>query len=180
MRAVGIALLLLSTATHAVTVTREPFGTLTDGAKIEAVTLTNQHGVSARIISYGATLQSFNAPDRNGRIADILLGYDDLAGYVHRPNYFGASVGRYANRIAHARFTLDGKTYPLSQNDKTNSLHGGARGFDKQPWSISDVKQGAVGSVTLKLTSPAGDQGYPGTLQVSATYALDESGALTI
>ena len=162
------------------TARREPFGTLPGGAMIEAITLTNQHGVSARIISYGATLQSFNAPDRDGRMADIVLGYDDLAGYVQRPNYFGATVGRYANRIADGRFTLDGKTYQLSRNDKTNSLHGGAQGFDKRAWRIATVKDGPVGSVTLELTSAAGDQGYPGTLQVSATYALDESGALTI
>ena len=162
------------------TARREPFGTLPGGAVIEVVTLKNQHGVSARIISYGATLQSFNAPDRNGRMADIVLGYDDLAGYVQRPNYFGATVGRYANRIADGRFTLDGKTYQLSRNDKTNSLHGGAQGFDKRAWRIATVKDGPVGSVTLELTSAAGDQGYPGTLQVSATYALDESGALTI
>jgi aldose 1-epimerase len=178
--AAGIALLLITGKSCAVTSIRESFGTLENGTRIEAVTLTNQHGVSARVISYGATLQAFNAPDRKGRIADIVLGYDDLAGYIQRPNYFGATVGRYANRIAGARFTLDGKTYQLSRNDKTNSLHGGAEGFDKQVWRITAVKDGPVASVTLKLTSPAGDQGYPGTLQVSATYTLDESGALTI
>ena len=99
---------------------------------------------------------------------------------MERPNYFGATVGRYANRIAGGRFTLDGKTYQLSLNDKTNSLHGGALGFDKQAWRVAAVKEGAAASITMELTSPAGDQGYPGTLHVSATYTLDESGALTI
>ena len=176
----GCAVLVLANGADAATAARAPFGTLDHGAVIEAVTLTNQHGVSARIIEYGATLQAFEAPDRAGRTADIVLGYDDLAAYVERPNYFGATVGRYANRIAGGRFTLDGKTYQLSLNDKTASLHGGAVGFDKQVWHITGIKEGPAASVTLVLTSPAGDQGYPGTLKVSATYALDESGNLTI
>lgn len=165
----------------AATAQREPFGTLPDGAVVEAVTLSGAHGVSARIISFGATLQAFKAPDRHGRVADIELGYDDLSGYVQHPNYFGATVGRYANRIAGGRFVLDGRAYQLTLNDKTNSLHGGSRGFDRQLWRIVSVKQGAAGaSVTLALTSPAGDQGYPGTLQATATYSLDDKGALTI
>lgn len=174
------ALLLFANVAVAVTVKREPFGTLSNGVVIEAITLSNRHGVTACIISYGATLQALEAPDRTGRKADVVLGYDDLAGYVERPNYFGATVGRYANRIAGGRFTLEGKTYQLSLNDKTNSLHGGALGFDKQVWDVAAVKEGATGNVTMKLVSPAGAQGYPGTLQVSATYTLDESGALTI
>jgi aldose 1-epimerase len=165
----------------AATAKREPFGALADGTVIEAVTLTGANGVSARIISYGATLQAFMTPDRHGQLADIELGYDDLAGYVEHPNFFGVTVGRYANRIAGGRFTLDGKAYQLPLNDKTNSLHGGAKGFDKLPWRIVSVKQGAAGaSVTLALTSPAGDQGYPGTLQATATYTLDDKGSLTI
>jgi aldose 1-epimerase len=177
----GGALLALSASpANAGTATRAPFGTLADGTAIERITLTNKAGVSASIISYGATLQALEAPDREGRKADILLGYDDLAGYVEKPNYYGATVGRYANRIAGGRFTLDGRSYQLTLNDKTNSLHGGTKGFDKQPWRIVSLKQGAVASVTLALTSPAGDQGYPGTLQVSVTYSLDETGALSI
>ncbi|CAN7435663.1 galactose mutarotase [Phenylobacterium sp. LjRoot225] len=165
----------------AATAQREPFGTLADGTVVEAVTLTGANGVSARIISFGATLQAFKAPDRHGRIADLELGYDDLAGYVDHPNYFGVTVGRYANRIAGGRFALDGKSYQLALNDKTNSLHGGVRGFDRLPWRILSVKQGAAGaSVTLGLTSPAGDQGYPGAVQATATYTLDDKGSLTI
>jgi aldose 1-epimerase len=158
---VGGALLVLANGAAAVTAGRAPFGTLERGVVIEAVTLTNQHGMSARIVNYGATLQALQVPDRNGRTADIVLGYD-------------------ANRIAGGRFALDGKTYQLSLNDQSNSLHGGARGFDKQVWRITGIKEGPVAGVTMELTSPAGDQGYPGTLQVRATYSLDESGALTI
>ena len=176
----GGALLVLANVAAAVTAGRAPFGTLDHGVVIEAVTLTNSEGISARIINYGATLQAFWAPDRTGRTADVVLGYDDLAAYVEKPNFFGVTVGRYANRIEAGRFALDGKTYQLSLNDKSNSLHGGARGFDKQVWRITGIKEGRVASVSMELTSPAGDQGYPGTLQVQATYTLDELGALTI
>lgn len=163
-----------------VTAERTRFGTLADGTPIDAVTLSNSHDVSARIIAYGATLQSLSAPDRDGRVADIELGYDDLAGYVDHPNYWGATIGRYANRIAGGRFTLDGKAYQLTLNDKTNSLHGGTQGFDKRPWQIVSVKQGPPASVTLALVSPDGDQGYPGTLKATVTYTLDEQNQLTI
>ncbi len=163
-----------------VTAERSQFGTLEDGTPIDAVTLTNDHGVSARIIAYGATLQSLTAPDRDGKSADILLGYDDLDSYVNKPNYFAVTVGRYANRIAGGRFDLDGKTYQLALNDRPNALHGGTRGFDKQVWQITDVSQGPVASVTLALTSPDGDQGYPGTLKATVTYSLDQKNQLTI
>ena len=179
----GVALLLgLMTAAAALagTAQRTPFGTLPGGVRIEAVTLTNGHGIRARIITYGATLQALEVPDRNGHIADVALGYDDLAGYVEKPNYFGATVGRYANRIAGARFSLDGKQFQLSRNDKENSLHGGAQGFDRRVWEILKLQEGPSPTVSLGLTSAAGDQGYPGTLTVTTTYSLDESGNLGI
>lgn len=159
---------------------REPAGTLKDGAAVEAVTLANAHGVSARILTYGATLQALMAPDRQGRVADVMLGYDDASSYAEHPNFFGVTVGRYANRIAGGRFTLDGKTYQLPLNDKTNSLHGGGKGFDKTLWRIASVKSGANASVVLTHRSPDGESGYPGNLDVSVTYSLDEAGALTI
>ena len=159
---------------------RARFGTLPDGTAVEAVTLTGTNGVSARIITYGATLQAFNAPDRNGRIADVTLGYDDLKSQVTTPNYWGQTIGRYANRIAHGRFTLDGRAYQITLNDKTNSLHGGTRGFDKAVWRITGIGQGARASVTMTLTSSDGDQGYPGKLDVTVTYSLDDAGALAI
>nr|WP_243848514.1 aldose epimerase family protein [Sphingomonas insulae] len=161
----------------AATATREAAGTLADGTQVEAVTLTAKSGVVARILSYGATLQRLSAPDRDGKVADVLLGYDDARDYAEHPNFFGVTVGRYANRIGGGRFTLDGKAYTLPLNDKVNSLHGGTKGFDKQPWRITAVKDG---SVTLALTSADGDQGYPGKLDVTVTYALSDDGALTI
>jgi aldose 1-epimerase len=166
--------------TIAGTAQRSSFGTLPDGVRIEAVTLTNGHGVRARIITYGATLQALEAPDRNGHSADVLLGYDDLASFVNKPNYFGATIGRYANRIAGAKFSLDGKEFQLAQNDKANSLHGGAKGFDKRVWKILTTQDGPTTTASFTLTSAAGDQGYPGTLAVTTTYSLDDSGALAI
>ena len=161
----------------AATATREAAGTLADGTQVEAVTLTARNGVSARILSYGATLQKLSAPDRDGKVVDVLIGYDEPRDYAEHPNFFGVTVGRYANRIGGGTFALDGRTYRLPLNDKVNSLHGGTRGFDKQPWRIVAVKDG---SVTLALTSADGDQGYPGTLDVTVTYAMSDDGALTI
>ncbi|WP_404339578.1 aldose epimerase family protein [Sphingomonas sp. MMS12-HWE2-04] len=178
--AAAIGAVALANPALAAEAKREAFGKLADGTVIEAVTLTGKNGVSARIISFGATLQALHAPDRSGKIADVELGYDDLQSYVDHPNYWGASVGRYANRIAGGKFTLDGKSYQLTQNDKANSLHGGTKGFDKLPWKIVSVKSGAQASVTFALTSPAGDQGYPATLKVTATYSLDDNGNLTM
>ncbi len=172
--------LMWSAPAGAATIQRATFGVLADGTRIEAVTLTGSNGVSARIITYGATLQAFNVPDRAGKVADVTLGYDDLASYVAHPNYWGQTIGRYANRIAGGRFSLGGKGYQLTLNDKTNSLHGGTRGFDKAVWKIVQVTQGPTASVKLILISPDGDQGYPGKLDVTVTYSLDDKGSLTI
>lgn len=178
----SLALLLCQTSVpaQAATAERKPFGKLADGTVVEAVTLANSKGFRATIISYGATLQSLWVPDRHGVVADVELGYDDLASYVAKPNYWGATIGRYANRIGGARFVLDGKTYQTSRNDKTATLHGGAEGFDKRVWQIGAVKQGPIASVTMTLISPDGDQGYPGELRVTVTYSLDDAGSLTI
>ncbi len=167
-------------AAHAADAKRSPAGTLKDGTAIEAITLSNAHGISARILSYGATLQSLMGPDRSGKIADVMLGYDDLASYVDHPNFFGVTVGRYANRIAGGKFTLDGKTYQLPLNDKTNSLHGGGKGFDKTAWKVLSVKSGPVATLVLGHRSPDGEAGYPGNLDVTVTYTLDEAGNLGI
>ena len=166
---------------RAATAKREPFGTLRDHKVVDAVVLTGANGVSARIITYGATLQSLRMPDRLGHTADVTLGYDDLASYVDHPNYWGQTIGRYANRIAGGRFTIDGKPYQLTLNDGPNTLHGGTSGFDKRVWQIVDVSQdGGLARVSLRLISPSGDQGYPGTLTTTVTYTLDDAGALTI
>lgn len=182
MRA-ALALLVMAAGAgtaHAAEARREQAGRLRDGTAVEAITLRNARGVSARILTYGATLQSLRAPDRRGRSADILLGYDDAESYQTRPNYFGVTVGRYANRIALGQFALDGRTWRLTRNDGTNSLHGGTEGFDKRNWRVVSVRSGPVAAVMLALTSPAGDQGYPGRLEVTVTYSLDERGDLGI
>ncbi|HWF01661.1 MAG TPA: aldose epimerase family protein [Caulobacteraceae bacterium] len=160
--------------------TRFDFGSLPDGRSVPAVRLVNHHGVAASVIAYGATLQSLVLPDRTGRPADITLGYGTPAEYLAKPQFFGASVGRYANRIAGGRFTLDGKTWRLPLNDGDNALHGGPEGFDKTLWEILDVTSGTTASVRLGLVSPGGDQGYPGRLTVEATYSLSGADVLTI
>jgi len=171
----------LAGAANGATARREPFGTLPDGTPIESVVLSGAKGVSARIMALGATLQSFSGPDRSGKAADVTLGYDDARSYVEHPNYWGQTIGRYANRIAGGHFTLDGKLHQLTQNDKANSLHGGTVGFDKRVWQIVEVSdKGGLAKVALRLVSPSGDQGYPGTLTVATTYTLDDHGSLTI
>lgn len=160
--------------------TRASFGHTADGKNVDIVTLTNSHGMRASVISYGASLQSLLVPDRDGKFADVVLGYDTLKGYLDRRQYFGATVGRYANRIAHGTFTLNGKAYHLTLNDGKNSLHGGTKGFDMQVWKVIDVKSGPAPSVTMEYVSPDGDQGYPGTLTVKATYVLSDDNQLRI
>ena len=127
-------------------VTRAPFGKLPDGTAIESFTLRNAHGIEVRAITYGAIIVSLRVPDRAGKFDDVVLGHDDLAGYVDKPAYFGAVVGRYGNRIAKGRFTLDGKTYTLATNNGPNHLHGGVRGFDKVVWKADPpAARGDVG-----------------------------------
>ena len=166
--ALGISL----AGANAATATRASFGTLSDGAKVEAVTLTNGAGMSAKIMTLGATLQSLIVPDKSGHKDDVVLGYDTAQEYLTRPNFFGASVGRYANRIAKGKFSLDGKTYTLVTNDGPNSLHGGAKGFDKRMWKIDSVASGPDAKVVLSYVSADGEEGFPGELKVTATCSL--------
>jgi aldose 1-epimerase len=160
--------------------TRGAFGKLADGTPVEAITLSTAKGIRARVMTYGATLQALEIPDRAGHVADVVLGYDTAAEYVAHPNYFGATIGRFANRIGGAAFTLDGKRFALSANDSRNSLHGGASGFDKRVWKVLAVESGPKAYVRLGLRSADGDQGYPGNLDVEVTYSLDEAGSLEI
>lgn len=180
MAATVVAVLVAGPAPAAAQAMRAPAGTLADGTAIEVITLANERGVSARILTYGATLQALLAPDCSGRTADVVLGHDELASYVSRPNYFGVTVGRYANRIARGSFALDGTKYQLPTNDGPNSLHGGGRGFDKVAWTVVSLDSAPQPRVVLSHTSAAGDAGYPGTLAVRVTYALDAQGALAI
>lgn len=163
---------------------RSSFGTMPDGRDVPAVTLTNARGISVKVIALGASIQSLMMPDKAGKVEDVQIGYDTLEGYLTKPEFFGATVGRVANRIAKGRFSLDGKTYRTPTNDGPNSLHGGTKGFDKVLWEVTEVKAGTraggVASVTLRYVSPDGDMGYPGTVTTFATYALDEKNQLTI
>lgn len=157
---------------------RVAFGTL-DGALAEAIEL-RAGKLSARILPFGATLQSLCVPDRDGAVADIVLGFDDVQSYRDRPSWFGVTVGRYANRIAGGRFSLDGRTYVLETNNAPNHLHGGSDGFDQRLWDVAEIGSDADAAwVRLTLTSPDGDAGYPGTVQAGATYRLTPQ-ALTI
>jgi aldose 1-epimerase len=166
--------------TDAATAARAPAGNLQDGTSVEAITLSNAKGISVRILTYGAALQSLIAPDAKGRKADIILGHDDVAGYEAHRNFFGVTVGRYANRIAGGRFTLDGVAYQVPRNNGANSLHGGDQGFDQKNWAVAAVSGGPAASVTLTLHSPDGDSGYPGAVDAKVTYTLDDEGDLKI
>lgn len=159
---------------------RSSFGTMADGRDVPAVTLSNGRGVSATVIALGASLQALMMPDKDGKVEDVQIGYDTLEGYLTKPEFFGATVGRVANRIAKGRFELDGKTYTTPTNDGPNSLHGGTMGFDKVLWDVVDVKSGPSASVTLRYVSPDGDMGYPGTVTTFAIYSLNEKNELTI
>ena len=159
---------------------RGEFGALADGTRIESVDLSNGKGLSVRIITLGAAIQQLMAPDRAGKPADVVLGYATAQQYLDQPQYFGATVGRYANRIAAGKFSLDGKQYTLETNDGPNHLHGGKHGLDKVVWKIDAVKSGAPASVVLSHTSPDGAGGYPGTLKATATYSLNDKNELSI
>jgi aldose 1-epimerase len=161
-------------------VTHAPFGPLPDGTSMDIFTLTNASGMEVRTIPYGAIIVSIRVPDRNGRFDDVVLGFDRVAGYLKSHPYFGAVVGRYGNRIARGQFTLDGKTYKLATNNGPNHLHGGVEGFDKKIWRAEQFeREGGVG-VIYTLTSPDGDQGYPGGLIVRVTYTLRNNDELSV
>ena len=148
------------------------FGKTSEGVSTFRYVLSNKKGVEAVVISYGATLVSLKVPDRNGKTADVVLGYDDLAGYEQGKSFFGGTIGRYGNRIAGGEFTLDGKVFHLPKNDGPNSLHGGTTGFNKKVWSGVDRSRADAQVLELSYTSPDGDEGYPGTLKVKVTYTL--------
>ncbi|GAC1514236.1 MAG: hypothetical protein NVS1B4_01430 [Gemmatimonadaceae bacterium] len=161
-------------------VIRAPLGRLPDGTAVETFTLTNAHGIELRAMTYGAIILSLRTPDRGGRLDDIVLGHDSLGGYLKSSPYFGAVVGRYGNRIAKGRFTLDSTTYRLAVNNGVNHLHGGDRGFDKVVWKGEQVETSRGAGVAFTYLSPDGDQGYPGAVTVRVTYTLTNDDELAV
>src|SRR5580700_10921334 len=153
------------------------FGKTPSGETVELYTLKNAKGVEADISTYGGVVVSLKVPDRTGVLGDIVLGFDDFKGYLIPPPYFGAIIGRYGNRIAHAQFSLDGVEYKLAKNDGDNTLHGGKRGFDKVLWKANPVNGQ---SLELTYLSKDGEEGYPGNLSVAVVYALTDDNELKI
>ena len=161
-------------------VSETPFGTMPDGQKVEMFHLKNATGMEVDIITYGGAVQSIKVPDKNGKITDVALGFDNLKDYLKTDTFFGALIGRYANRIAKGQFTLDGKTYRLPINNAPNTLHGGPKGFNTKVWAASPIETPNAVGVELSLWSPDGDMGFPGDLAVNARYTLDNSNDLRI
>jgi aldose 1-epimerase len=159
---------------------RAPFGHMADGTPVEIFTLSSRAGMEVRTMPYGAAIVSIRVPDRNGAADDVVLGFDTLDDYVTKNRFFGVVAGRYGNRIAKGRFTLDGKTYALATNNGVNHLHGGVKGFDKVVWSAVPFERDGTVGVVYSHTSPDNDEGYPGALSVRVTYTLSASNALTV
>ncbi len=161
-------------------VTEDEFGRLANGAVVHVFKLTNTSGIEIRVLDYGGIVLSIMAPDRNGDFGDIVLGYDDLSGYLEETPYFGAIVGRYANRIADGRFILDEVEYELATNDDPNHLHGGVVGYDKVLWTGTVIEGSEGAGVTFSYVSPDGEEGYPGTVSVEFNYFLNNEDELVI
>ncbi|HXF61132.1 MAG TPA: aldose epimerase family protein [Caldilineaceae bacterium] len=159
---------------------QQPFGAVKAGAMVDLYTLSNDQGLTTTITNYGGIITTLLAPDRHGQPGDVVLGYDTLDDYVARNPYFGCITGRYANRIAQGRFTLNGKTYQLAQNNGPNHLHGGLVGFDKVIWAAEPFTAPDGVGLTLTYLSPDGEEGYPGNLSVTVTYTLTDDNALRI
>jgi aldose 1-epimerase len=159
-------------------VTTSAFGTTADGQAVQLFTLTNKNGVVAKITNYGALLTELHVPDKAGKLGDVVLGFDHLKGYLAGHPYFGATVGRVANRVGGAQFTLDGKTYKLAANNGPNALHGGVVGFDKVVWHAEPLVE--LTAVKFTHRSPDGHEGYPGNLTTTVTYSLADTNELRI
>lgn len=159
---------------------RDRFGTLSDGRAVERVVLRGEDGFEAHVITFGAALQALITPDAQGGCDDVVLGHDNLAGYVSQRRFFGATVGRCANRIANARFVLDGETVHLAANNGPHALHGGVEGFDRKLWEIIEVEDSDEPSVTLGYVSLDGEEGYPGRLDVRLTYRVTGASELSL
>jgi aldose 1-epimerase len=161
-------------------VTRAHFGTMPGGEAVERFTLVNATGITLEVLSYGGIIQSIHIPDRAGVLTDVALGYDTLEQYRGDKSHFGALVGRYANRIRAGRFTLDGREYELARNEGRSHLHGGIRGFDRRVWMVTPFENDSGVGMVLTYRSADGEEGYPGTVDVRATYTLTDENALTV
>jgi aldose 1-epimerase len=161
-------------------ITSTAFGQTTDGRAVDIYTLRNPNGMEARITNYGGIIVSLTAPDRDAKLADVVVGYDRLEDYSKGTSYFGALIGRYANRIGGAKFALNGRTYKLAPNHGPNSLHGGIKGFDKVVWDAKVVKSTKGPALELSCLSKDGDEGFPGNLAVKAAYCLSDENELRI
>lgn len=159
---------------------KEPYGVTRDSIPVDIYTLTNNNGMKVRITNYGGIIQYLSAPNKNGKYEDVVLGYDKLNSYIEATPYFGAIVGRYGNRIANGKFTLDGVDYKLAQNDGVNHLHGGIVGFDKVVWDATSIKSNDTVSLKLEYLSKDGEEGYPGNLKVTVIYTLTDDDAIKI
>ena len=180
--ALACTVLLGSTGTLGSTVTRTTTKAMFQGTPVEMVTLKNKSGMEVQAIAYGGIITSLKVPDRNGKLGDVVLGFDQSHQYFADPPppFFGAIVGRYGNRIAKGEFALDGKKYPLVTNNGPNHLHGGNKGFDKVLWSVSTTETSDAASAIFTRTSPDGEEGYPGSLAVRVTYSLTEKNELIV
>ncbi|WP_434457423.1 galactose mutarotase [Stutzerimonas urumqiensis] len=180
---IGLSLMLgtLTAQAQGLTNERGSFGTMPDGTPIEKYTLQNSNGVQATIITYGGILQSLVVPDKHGQGDDIVLGFDDVDGYIENGNvYFGATIGRFGNRIADGRFELDGTNYQIPQNNGSNALHGGPEGFDTKVWRARPSNTDDSVGVELTYVSPGGEMGFPGTLTNQVVYSLNDDNELRI
>lgn len=166
-------------ATKSPAIMKTPFGYI-DNQEVFLYTLTNQNGIEACITNYGAIITKILMPDKDGKFGDIVLGFDSLSDYLENKPYFGAIVGRYANRIAGGCFELEGRTYQLAKNDGNNHLHGGYKGFDKVVWDAVEFQDSLVAGLVLTYLSPDGEEGYPGNLKVQVTYTLNNNNELHI
>jgi aldose 1-epimerase len=156
------------------------FGRTPDGTTVDLFTLRNAAGIEIRVITYGGVIVSLKTPDRTGAFDDIVLGFDDLESYLTKSRYFGCIVGRYGNRIAGGRFTLDGQAYTLATNNGPNHLHGGVRGWDKVVWHAAPFERTDAAGVVLRHTSADGDEGYPGEVAATVTYTLSDRDQLSV
>jgi aldose 1-epimerase len=172
----NICALMVPSALAKSGITSQEFGTMTDGQHVQIYKLTNKNGMEAEISNFGGVVQTLKVPDKSGKFADVVLGYDKLDGYVTDKSSFGALIGRYGNRIAKGKFTLDGQTYTLATNDGPNHLHGGIKGFNKKVWSAKE----SGNSLVLNYLSKDGEEGYPGNLNVTVTYTLTDDNQLKI